>query len=356
MNHGSRARARWILPRVVLGVWLAWPVSHAGAQAAWDDDSLGEMLDAGAALVEALVPSEMRREVTVPDKEDWNAFWGSVQSALTSDDPDDLAALGPSARDALTWLDRVPELEPMADWLRQRLDYLDAAAEGDSALPAPAAPPGSTKPLQWPHPAPSPASDHRETTPHKTLAKSVSRVDYWKRRMQGRVVPPRRTEIIPTLKRIFREEGVPAELVWMAEAESTLNPAARSPAGAAGLFQFMPATAGRFGLKLRPHDERLEPEKNARAAAQYLRELNGQFGDWPLTLAAFNAGEGRVDRALKGSAGKSFEAIAWQLPAETRMYVPKVLATIALREGHDFPAVAATSGFSRAWAVLARAL
>ena len=71
--------------------------------------------------------------------------------------------------------------------------------------------------------------------------------------------------------------------------------------------------------------------------------MSGQFGDWALTLAAYNAGEGRVGGALKRSGGKKFEDIAPQLPTETQLYVPKVLATIALREGKDFPVAVSTS-------------
>lgn len=80
-------------------------------------------------------------------------------------------------------------------------------------------------------------------------------------------------------------------------------------------------------------DERTDPEKNARVAATYLRELHGQFRDWPLTLAAYNAGPGRLRRLLAASKGKNFADIAAKLPSEARMYVPKVYATIATRAG-----------------------
>ncbi|MEI7435670.1 MAG: lytic transglycosylase domain-containing protein, partial [bacterium] len=113
------------------------------------------------------------------------------------------------------------------------------------------------------------------------------------------------------------------------------NPDACSPSGATGLFQFMPATARRFGLRIWPFDERRNPLKSARAAAQYLKVLHRQFGSWPLCLAAYNAGEGAVGRLLKGAGKRSFEAIADQLPIETQMYVPKVLAVVALRENVD---------------------
>jgi membrane-bound lytic murein transglycosylase D len=95
----------------------------------------------------------------------------------------------------------------------------------------------------------------------------------------------------------------------------------------------MPETAKSYGLQTFLPDERMDPEKSARAAAQYLRYLYGRFGDWPLALAAYNAGEGRVGRTLKKANARTFAEIAEALPAETRMYVPKVLATIEARAG-----------------------
>jgi membrane-bound lytic murein transglycosylase D len=95
----------------------------------------------------------------------------------------------------------------------------------------------------------------------------------------------------------------------------------------------MPETAKSLGLQTFLPDERTHPEKSARAAAQYLRRLHGRFGDWPLALAAYNAGEGRVSRTLAKQNAKTFAEIADNLPAETRMYVPKVLATIEVRAG-----------------------
>jgi membrane-bound lytic murein transglycosylase D len=80
-------------------------------------------------------------------------------------------------------------------------------------------------------------------------------------------------------------------------------------------------------------DERTDADKSARAAARYLRELHGKFGDWPLAFAAYNAGEGRVRRLLTQRRAETFAGIASALPSETRMYVPKVCATIAVRAG-----------------------
>ena len=128
-------------------------------------------------------------------------------------------------------------------------------------------------------------------------------------------------------------ERVPTELIWIAEVESSFDARARSPVGAAGLFQLMPATAKRYGLRGWPRDQRYQPEPSARAAAKYLKQLHGQFGDWPLAVAAYNAGEGTVQRLLDRYNTRSFDGIATHLPAETQMYVPKVEATLLRRGG-----------------------
>jgi len=121
--------------------------------------------------------------------------------------------------------------------------------------------------------------------------------------------------------------------VWLAEVESGFDPGARSPAGALGMFQLMPATANQFGLNLWPRDQRRQPESAAHAAAQDLRQLHEEFGDWRLAVAAYNSGAGTVTKLLKRYRTKSYERIAPHLPAETQMYVPKVEATILHREG-----------------------
>lgn len=149
-----------------------------------------------------------------------------------------------------------------------------------------------------------------------------------------RAEPLKGLDVVASLKRVFAEEGVPVELVWVAEVESALQPEARSRAGAVGLYQLMPVTAQRFGLSVGPDDERLDALKNARAAARYLAVLYRRFGSWPLALAAFNAGESRTADVLRGQP-RTFDAISQYLPRETRSYVPRVLALVSDREGVD---------------------
>ncbi|MEY2466332.1 MAG: rane-bound lytic murein transglycosylase, partial [Verrucomicrobiota bacterium] len=122
-------------------------------------------------------------------------------------------------------------------------------------------------------------------------------------------------------------------LVWVAEVESSFDARASSPAGATGLFQLMPQTAKQYGLRIWPFDERKQPEESAHAAAKHLNYLHTKFKDWRLALAAYNAGEGTVQKLLKRSKAQTYDAIATHLPAETQMYVPKVEATLLRREG-----------------------
>jgi membrane-bound lytic murein transglycosylase D len=157
--------------------------------------------------------------------------------------------------------------------------------------------------------------------------------EVWVKKLTDRPWPEAAKPYVSRLKPIFTGQKVPPQLVWLAEVESSFDPRARSPAGAVGLFQLMPATAKRFGLRTSPPDQRLRPEESAQAAAKYLEYLHGQFKDWRLALAAYNAGEGTVQRLMKQYNAKTFDAIATHLPAETQMYVPRVEATLARREG-----------------------
>ena len=166
--------------------------------------------------------------------------------------------------------------------------------------------------------------------PNLTLEKTR---EVWTKKVAQRPWPKAASDYVPSLKPVFAAQQVPPELVWLAEVESSFDRKARSPAGARGLFQLMPDTARRFGLSLFPRDQRIQPEPSARAAAQYLKYLHGRFKDWPLAVAAYNAGEGTVQRLLERHKARSFDRIAVHLPAETQMYVPKVEATLLRREG-----------------------
>ena len=276
-----------------------------------------ELFRAGQKLFEIFAPAEVKAQYEFPTKDRWDALVAKFQRALEGDSVADLADCAREGRQALDALRLVPGYEDLADWLEQRIDEFEGARQ--SLAPTP--------------PPPKPTDPKRPGPPPSAVYQPVPHYHLWLARVQTRPAPARAAALMPRLRAAFAAEGVPPELAWIAEAESSLNPAARSPVGAKGLFQFMPDTAKAMGLSTFLPDERTDPEKSARAAARYLRQLHGRFGNWALALAAYNAGEGRVARTLAQHQATSFTAIAEKLPAETRMYVPKVCALIATRAG-----------------------
>ena len=144
----------------------------------------------------------------------------------------------------------------------------------------------------------------------------------------------------PMISRILDEEGVPQELIYLAQAESGFLPRAMSNMAAVGMWQFVKFRGNEYGLKQTAYtDERMDPEMATRAAARHLRDLYGQFGDWYLAIAAYNCGPGTVDRAIV----RTGYADIWELrkrgvlPLETSNYVPIILAmTIMAKNPKDY--------------------
>src|SRR5205085_10609526 len=171
----------------------------------------------------------------------------------------------------LRLLEGYEETLPYALWLKARLDYLEVAEEFRRSVPTPKVKPGQpAKPIPNPEP-------------------QIER-EIWIKKLAERPWPKTAQPLVNRLKPIFTAQKVPPELVWIAEVESSFDPRARSPQGAAGLFQLMPATAKRYGLRVSLLDQRLKAERSAEAAAKYLRYLHSHFKDWRLAFAAYNAG------------------------------------------------------------------
>jgi len=149
----------------------------------------------------------------------------------------------------------------------------------------------------------------------------------------------RATSYMPMIEAIFDEEGVPRELAWSALIESLFKTGAYSRAAAVGMWQFVSGTARLYGLQVGSNvDERRDPVRATRMAAIYLRDLYQEFGDWALVLAAYNAGKGRVGRAMERTGADDFWTLDAQraLPRETRDHVPKIYAAILIATDPDY--------------------
>lgn len=139
----------------------------------------------------------------------------------------------------------------------------------------------------------------------------------------------------PMMTAALRRAKLPEELFWLVMTESEYKMKAVSGAGAAGLWQFMPGTARKYGLEVSYWvDERMDPEKATGAAVRYLKDLKEWFGDWHLALAGYNRGEGGVGRDMQFTRSTDFGTLSGRgaLPGETQNYVPKFMACVLLGE------------------------
>jgi membrane-bound lytic murein transglycosylase D len=296
---------RWSLVLAVATTGIAAEPPAQEDEGLFSADAVYEV---GKSLFDELAPPEIKAQYEFPDRARWNDTIRRFQAALAGTDPQALVPFEADVRSALATLRTLPGTDDYIDWLAERLDYIEAAKQMPRTPPKP--------------PAVRPAT---QFIPHYAL---------WVKRTQQRAQPAGARKFVPQLKPIFTAKGVPGDLVWLAEVESSFNPNAKSPVGARGLFQLMPATAKELGLSTMLPDERTNPEKSAQASATYLKKLHARFGDWPLAIAAYNAGGGRISRALQKQKAKTWAEIAPTLSVETQMYVPKVLATLQVRAGN----------------------
>ena len=146
----------------------------------------------------------------------------------------------------------------------------------------------------------------------------------------------RSSRFLPYIRKVFEDRGIPADLAYLCMVESGGNPNAVSRAGAAGLWQFMPLTGRKYGLRQNTWlDERRDPFKATVAAADYLLQLYSMFSNWHLAVAAYNAGEGRIGKILSSTGARDFFELCrleatleekQRLREETRQYVPRLIA------------------------------
>lgn len=237
---------------------------------------------------------------------------------------------------------------------RVHLHDLEAAAAGDGfaeALPEPAAIDDvGALPVE-----PSPASadtrrtaeaavqDEQNDLPVELNDAVLACIDLYQGRLRdwfGSALA-RGGRYLAFIREVFASEGIPRDLAYAALVESAFRTGALSRAKARGVWQFIPATGKRFGLQQDWWvDERSDPEKATRAAARYLKALHALFGDWNLALAAYNAGEAKVQRVIARYGSDDFWELAkhrerYSLRDETRNYVPMIHAAIVVAKAPD---------------------
>ena len=197
-----------------------------------------------------------------------------------------------------------PDLELDTAVMKSRMAILDLSSELD---------------LQW------------NIVAHKRVALYVSKRKRGLSTMLGRA-----PAFFPLFEEMLDRAELPLALKYLPIVESALNPEARSPAGARGLWQFMYYTAKAEGLRIDSYiDERKDPKRSTEAACNHLKKLYEIYDDWYLALAAYNAGGGNVNKAIRRSGGKTnYWEVRPFLPRETRNYVPNFLAVVYLMEYH----------------------
>ena len=181
-------------------------------------------------------------------------------------------------------------------------------------------------------------------------------IEYYSERAP-RIIPAsleRAAAYLPMIREAFSQAGVPPEIAYLPIVESHFKNSAYSHAGAAGMWQFIRGTGKRYGLRIdRCVDERRDPERATLAAARYLSELHIRFNDWHLALAAYNAGEGRIEKVMRDHKVYDYWTMVERrlLPRETLRYVPRFLAVVTILEnaeafGVTFPDASVSSNIS----------
>jgi membrane-bound lytic murein transglycosylase D len=155
-------------------------------------------------------------------------------------------------------------------------------------------------------------------------------------RSSTEVILGRAQYYFPIFEPYLTEAQLPTSLKYLAMVESELKPQVKSSHGASGLWQFMPVTARYYGLQIDGLvDERRDPIASTRAAVHLLADLYQKFRNWPLVLAAYNCGEGRVFKAIRRAKSRDFARVAVYLPRQTRKYISKFIASAWVGEAYE---------------------
>jgi membrane-bound lytic murein transglycosylase D len=225
-----------------------------------------------------------------------------------------------------------------------------ALAEGDGFSEGPSEPAPIDELLAIASTFDSPAAPAAETTaavradlalaehdiPIPLNDRVLNYIELFQGRLRGHIQSgmDRGAQYLPMIQQVFKAEGLPLDLAYIPLIESAFKPVAESQKRARGVWQFMRATSEERGLETNWFvDERSDPEKSTKAAADYLKWLYKQFGDWHLALASYNGGPGRVQRAVARSGIDDFWRLSEgkrHLPRETREYVPLILAAMVI--------------------------
>jgi membrane-bound lytic murein transglycosylase D len=146
------------------------------------------------------------------------------------------------------------------------------------------------------------------------------------RRSDAETILGRTSMFFPTIERVLEANGIPSEMKYIAVIESSLIPFVKSRQGASGMWQFMAGTAELYGIHMDKYvDDRMDIERSTEIAAKYLKALYQKYNDWTLVLAAYNCGDGTVNKAIAKSGGiTNYWSLRRFLPTETQRYLPSL--------------------------------
>ena len=213
---------------------------------------------------------------------------------------------------------------------------------GAATACSPVRPPSPSEPVA-PPPAPAAVAPPPAASPDDLACLRHFRIDVWERRLRSQRALRQATAAslargerhLPRVRAIVVAHGIPAGFALLPVVESGFRLDARGRFGERGLWQLRRRTARRYGLVVDARrDERVHPDRSTEAAARHLRHLHARYGEWPLALAAYNAGEGRVDRALARAPHADFWQLAetGRLPRTSRDFVARFLALVRVSE------------------------